>query len=56
MTAGGIAPAGGGGAAADTVVVTVRYADGSLAATHRVCFAAARSLRTGRPVAVGPAS
>ena len=28
----------------------------SLAATHRVCFAAGRSLRTGRPVAVGPAS
>ena len=132
VTAGGLAPAGGGGAAGDTVVVTVRYAGGSLAtiqyvtvghpdlpkercevsaggrtavvddfrvtrfhgggrnvrgrqakgfaetlrafldacrdggpwpipwrslaATHRVCFAARRSLRTGRPVAVGPAS
>ena len=132
VTAGGVAPAGGGDGAADTVVVTVRYAGGSLAtiqyvtvghpglpkercevfaggraavvddfrvtrfhgggrtvrgrqakgfaealrafvdacrgggpwpipwrslaATHRVCFAAARSLRTGRPVAVGPAS
>ena len=132
VTAGGIAPARGGDGAGDTVVVTVRYADRSLAtiqyvtvghpglpkercevsaggrtavvddfrvtrfhgggrtvrgrqakgfaealrafvdacrgggpwpipwrslaATHRVCFAAARSLRTGRPVAVEPAS
>ena len=36
VPAGGLAPAGGGGAAGDTVVVTVRYAGGSLATIQYV--------------------